>query len=338
MSLKRAVDCIRKYNNFLITSHTNPEGDALGSELAFYLLLKKLGKDATIVNEDGIPLEYNFLPQKFNIKKYFRKSPIPPHPKFQAQGVDLTKRISFDCFVALDCSDLNRTGEVYRMNTPKAPILNIDHHISNQRFGDINWVDPDASSCSEMIYKIYKRLRIPLDRETAILLYVGMLTDTGSFRYTNTSSFTHKAVAELLKYNLDIAQIYKNIYEDITFQDMKFLARILPGMKRFAGGRIAWFEIRRNLLKHKKLSFDLSDTLLGFARAIKGVKVCVLFKENLGAKDEVRVNFRSHGEVDVNSIASFFQGGGHRTASGATICGNIEQIRRRVLAKIKEVL
>ncbi len=323
MSLKRAVDCIRKYNNFLITSHTSPEGDALGSELAFYLLLKKLDKDATIVNEDDVPLEYDFLPQRFSIKKFSN---------------NLIKRVSFDCFVTLDCSDLNRSGEVYRMNITKAPILNIDHHISNQRFGDINWVDPEASSCSEMIYKIYKRLRIPLDREAAILLYVGMLTDTGSFRYANTGSFTHKAVAELLKYNLGIAQIYKNIYEEITFQDMKFLARILPSMKRCAEGKIAWFEIRRNLLKHKKLSFDLSDTLLGFARSIKGVKVCVLFKENLGVKDEVRVNFRSNGDLDVNAIASCFGGGGHRTASGATIRGNIEQVRKKVLAKIKKSL
>lgn len=323
MDLKKAVDCIKKHNQFLITSHTNLEGDALGSQLAFYILLKKLGKIATIVNEDRLPAEYDFLPQKSSIKRFSNS---------------LTKRISFDCFVTLDCSDLRRCGEVYRINTSGAPILNIDHHISNRRFGDINWVEPDSSSCSEMIYKLYERLRIPLDREVALLLYVGMLTDTGSFRYANTSSFTHKAVSQLLKYNLSVPKIYKSIYENMSFQDMKLLARILPTMRRFAAGKVAWFQIRRNILKNKKSSFDLSESLLSFARAIKDVEVCVLFKENLGTKDEVRVNFRSQGKLDVNKIAQLFGGGGHKTASAATIKGDIGQIRRRVLAKIRESL
>lgn len=338
MSLKKVVDCIRRHKNFLITSHTNLEGDALGSELAFYLLLKKLGKGAVIVNEDDVPCEYDFLPQKSNIKKFSSKSGIPPHLKSQVEKDNLKKRIRFDCLVVLDCSDLRRTGTVYKINTGNTPILNIDHHISNQRFGDVNWVDLDSSSCSEMIYKLYKKLGITLDRDAAILLYVGILTDTGSFRYSNATSFTHKAVSELLKHNIDIPQIFKNIYENITFQDTKLLARILSDMRSSAGGKIAWLKIKRNILKNKKLSFDLSETLLNFGRAIKDVEVCVLFKENLGARDEVRVNFRSQGKVDVNRIASFFGGGGHKAASAATIKGNIDQIRRRVLNKIQESL
>jgi phosphoesterase RecJ-like protein len=299
------------------------EGDALGSELAFYGLLKKLGKHATIVNEDALPYGYDFLPGKENIKKFKN---------------NLKKQLNFDCFVALDCSDLRRTGEVYRINTDAKPILNIDHHLSNQWFGDVNWVEPHASSCSEMIYKLYKKVRLPLDRDTAILLYVGILTDTGSFHYPNTTSFTHKAVSELLKYNLDIHQIYKNIYENIPFSDMKLLSKILPQIKRCVSGKIAWFQIGEGVLKNKKLSFDLTEHILGFARAIKDVEVVALFKENLGVKDQIRVNLRSQAKVDVNKIASFFGGGGHRTASGATVHGKIDQVRRKVLAKIRESL
>jgi len=320
MSLKKVVDCVKRHKNFLITSHANPEGDALGSELAFYALLKKLGKSATIVNEDDFPCEYGFLPQKFNVKK-FRKN---------------MKSIKFDCFVVLDCSDLKRTGEVYRVNERHKPTLNIDHHISNQRFGNINWVEPYTSSCAEMIYKLYKRLHVPFDRNIAISLYVGMLTDTGSFHYPNTNSLTHKAVSELLKYKLDIQQIYKNVYENITLSDMRFLAKILPRMKCDPGGKIAWFQIKRNMLKNRKLSFDLTDYMLTFARAIKGVEVVALFKENLGVENEVRVNLRSQGKIDVNRIAQFFGGGGHKTASGATVRGKIDQVRKKVLAKIKE--
>ncbi len=322
MSLKKVVASLRKNKSFLITTHTNMEGDALGSELAFYGILKKLGKKATIVNEDALPYGYEFLPNTDKIIKY----------------KDNLKEIKFDCFVALDCSDLSRTGEVYRLNSEQKPVLNIDHHISNQKFGDINWVEPRASSCSEMIYKLYKALRLPLDRDAAILLYTGILTDTGSFRYSNVASFTHKAISELLKFNLDIPKIYKSVYEDIPFEDMKLLAKILPAMKRDAGVRIIWFQIKHNMLRNKKLSFDLSEHILTFGRAIKGVEVVALFKENLGVENEIRVNFRSQGKVDVNKIASFFGGGGHKTASGATVKGNIDQVRRKVLAKIKENL
>ncbi len=322
MSLKNAVACIKNNKRFLITSHTNTEGDALGSELAFYNLLKKLGKSATIVNEDSLPYGYDFLPQKDKLVKYR----------------DNLKKINFDCFVVLDSSDLKRTGEVYRLNSQKKPVLNIDHHISNNNFGDINWVEPAASSCSEMIYKLYKAMHLPLDRDAALLLYTGISTDTGSFRYSNVTSFTHQAVSELLKFKLNIPQIYKSIYENIPFLDMQLLARVLPGMKREAKGRIIWFQIRQDMLRKKKVSFDLSEHILSFGRAVKDAQVVVLFKENLGVANDIRMNFRSQGMVDVNKIAQFFGGGGHKTASGATVHGKLDDVRRRVLAKIKESL
>lgn len=322
MSLKKVAACIKKNKSFLITSHTNLEGDALGSELAVYNLLKKLGKASTIINEDSLPYGYDFLPYMDKVIKY----------------KDNLKEIKFDCFVVLDCSDLSRTGEAYRLNVKGKTVLNIDHHISNQNFGDVNWVEPAASSCSEMVYKIYKAMRIPLDKDAAIALYTGILTDTGSFRYSNTTSFTHQAVSELLKLNLNTPQIYKSIHENIPFEDMQLLGKILPGMKREAQGRIIWFQIKQGMLRNKKLSFDLSEHILSFGRAIKGAEAVVLFKENLGVKNEIRINLRSQGQVDVNRIAQFFGGGGHRSASGATVHGKLEDVRRRVLAKIKENL
>jgi phosphoesterase RecJ-like protein len=323
MSIKKAVDCIKKHKSFLITTHTHLEGDALGSELAFYSLLKKLGKRAAIINQDGLPYGYDFLPSK-NIAK-------------RLHGSD-SKKIKFDCFVALDCSDLSRTGEVYKLNSSQQTILNIDHHISNKRFGDVNWVKPNVSCCCEMIYGLYKSLRIGLDRETALFLYVGILTDTGSFRYSNTTSRTHQAASQLLKHHLDVPQIYKSIYKNIPIQDVRLLAKILTGVRLEAKGKMAWVQIRRQMFGKKKFSFDLSEEVLSFIRAIKDVEVCVLFKENLSLKDEIRVNFRSQGKVDVNRIASCFGGGGHKTASGATIRGDIKTVRKKVLAKIREAL
>lgn len=323
MSLKKAVEFIKRNKRFLITSHTNLEGDALGSEIAFYFLLKKLGKRAFIVNEDASPYGYDFLPGQNKIKRLklvFKKKP------------------DFDCFVTLDCSDLKRAGETWKINRDKKPVLNIDHHISNQRFGEVNWVEPDASSCAQMVYRLYKKLGIRLDEDVAISLYTGIVCDTGSFRYSNTTSFTHRIAAELLKFRIDVVGIYRAIYENIPFEDMRLLIKILPGIRRKEKGRIIWFKLPRHLLRRKKLSFDLSEQVLSFGRAIKGVEVVVLFKENFGAMNQIRVNFRSNGDIDVNKIARFFGGGGHKTASGATINGRLDDVARKVLAKIKENL
>ena len=320
MSLKKAVELIRKSKRFLITAHTNAEGDALGAVLAFWRLARALGKEATIVIADGIPYGYDFLPGIDRITKFNAKS----------------GRVKFDCFVALDCSDLNRCGSVRQLNDKNKPVLNIDHHISNDRFGDVNWVEPHFSSTCEMICKLYHEMRVPFNRDTALLLYLGIMTDTGSFRYPNTTSETHQAVAELLKYGLNVTEIHKKVYENIPLPDARILSKILPALGEELGGKIIWFPIKRKLLRKNKFSFDLSDEVLGFARAIKGVEVAVLFKENLSTRNEIRVNFRSQGKIDVNKIARYFGGGGHKTASGCTIKGSLDVVRRRVLRKVKE--
>jgi len=322
LSLKKVVAEIKKHKSFLITAHTNLEGDALGSELAFYFLVKSLGKDAMVVNEDETPAEYQFLPGTNIIKRYRSNM----------------KNLDFDCFVAVDCSDPQRTGEVYRLNKEQKPVINVDHHISNKYFGDTNWVDPHASSASEMVFELYKKMGVKFSDESALCLYVGIMMDTGSFRYSNTTSTTHRAVSELLKHKINVVEVYKYLHENIPYQDMRLLAKLLPTFKRTAGGKIIWCQIKHNLLKNKRLAFDLTDSLLTYARAIKDMEVCVLLKENLGVHNEVRINLRSQGKVDVNKIAASFGGGGHKTAAGATIQGNINSIRRKVLAKIKENL
>lgn len=321
MNLKKIIKCIRKNNNFLITSHTSAEGDALGSELAFYRLIKALGKKATVLNEDYLPYGYDFLPGVTNIRKFKKNA----------------RKIPFDVLVVLDCSDLKRTGEVYTINQDNKPVINIDHHISNSRFGSFNWVEPFASSTSEMIYKLFKKMRLPVDKDSALLLYVGILTDTGSFRYSNTTAATHAIIARLLGHRFNIPQIYKQVYEDIPFADMKLLSMILPTMKRELGGKIVWFQIKKDVIKRQKaISFDLTEHILSFARSIKDVEVALLFKENLTEEhEEVRVNFRSQGKIDVNKVASSFGGGGHKTASGCTIKGEIDKVRRKVLARVR---
>jgi len=321
MSLKKVISHLKEKNNFLVTAHINLEGDALGSEIALFRLLKAFGKRATMLNDDSIPCSYAFLSDTRLIRRFQRKN-IP----------------DFDCLVAVDCSDLRRAGGIAEMDLSGKTVVNIDHHVSNDNFGDVRWIDHHASSTSEMIYKLYKLMKVPFNRKIATALYVGMLTDTGSFRYTNTGSSTHRAVADLMKHGLDIRQIYNQIYENIPFSDMKLLADILPAMKRSASGKVVWFELPRKIWSGRKIFFDLTEHILSFGRSISDVEVVCLFKENLGENNEVRVNFRSHGKVDVNRIASSFGGGGHKTASGATVTGKLQEVRKKVLAKVREAL
>ncbi len=316
--LKRVSAEIKKHNNFLVTVHTSPEGDAIGSELAFARLLEKLGKRVIIINEDPIPAEYSFFPEKERVRIY--------KPNIGS--------IEFDCMVVLDCSDLSRTGEVYKLNKDNNPVINIDHHISNTSFGTVNLVDPSASSASEIVYSLYKEMRVPFDRKSALLLYAGIMTDTGSFRYSNTTSYTHKAAAELVSFGFDVREIFAYIYENIPFIDAKLLIKALGGVHLSAEGRIAWVELPAKVLRHKKLRFDLSDHILSFIRSIKDTQVVALFRENLGTKNEIRFNLRSNGLVDVNKIAQAFGGGGHKTAAGCTLKGRLSNIRRKVIARI----
>ncbi|MDD4940311.1 MAG: bifunctional oligoribonuclease/PAP phosphatase NrnA [Candidatus Omnitrophica bacterium] len=317
MSIQAAVAFIRRYRRFLITSHTNMEGDAIGSELAFAFLIKKLGKTPVIVNEDTVPYGYEFLPGTNMIVKYNRSAPV----------------LRFDCFVALDCSDLHRTGEVYRLNAAHKPVLNIDHHISNGYFGDVNLVDGNASCACELVWRLYKKMHVPVTKQAAVALYAGIMTDTGSFRYSNTTATTHAIAAELVAAGIDVSAVYRNIYGNIPYDDLKLLASILPTMQRSPDGRIVWFEIRKEVLKkQKKIYFDLGENILNYGRSLKGAEAVILFKENISSKNEVRVNFRSHGAIDVNAIAKAFGGGGHRTASGATVAGALSRVKRAVLA------
>ena len=314
MSLGKICAGIKKYNNFLIASHTHPEGDALGAQLGFYNLIRELGKRATIVSQDALPYGYDFLPKNKLIRRLSKAS----------------KGIDFDCLVILDCADLKRTGEVYKLNIKNKPVLNIDHHISNKFFGDINWVEPLASSCSEMIYKLYKQLHLRLNKETALVLYTGIMTDTGSFRYSNTSSFTHQAAAQLLESGINVAGVYRSTYENIPISDVKSLLKLLASIQFCAQGKIAWFKMDKDVIRSRKPCVDLADLALSFGRAIKAVEVVLLFKGDL-KKCEVRVNLRSQGRVDVNKIAVLFGGGGHKTAAGCTVHGKMNKVISKVL-------
>lgn len=317
--MKRIIQAIKTYKNFLITTHINLEGDALGSVLAMRDILLYFKKRADIVIEDDVPIEYKFLPHIDWIKK-----------------IKDIRFSDYDVLFALDISDKKRCKRIIQLFPKDRIIISIDHHISNTRFAHINWIEPQASSTVELIYKLYRKLNIPLNKKRAVWLYVGLLTDTGSFRYPNTTFNTFKLAEKFASYDLDVNSIYQNIYYNLTFEEIKRIAEVLSTIKSTKDRKIVWFRMKNDNFRKRFSSDNITDKILDLGRAIKDAEVVVLFKDDLYNKDKISINLRSKGKVDVDKIARFFGGGGHRTASGCNIKGNLKDIEEMVIKKVKE--
>ncbi len=307
--IKEIINRIDEHKSFLITSHISLEGDALGSELAFYLLLRKLKKKVFVYNQDPLPPIYRFLPCSHIIRN---------------QGV----KNDFEVGIVLDCSDSSRTGKVKDYLTNMNLIINIDHHISNTCFGDINWIDSRASSTCEMLYKLCQKLQL-LDKKIALCLYTGIFTDTGGFTYANTTFRTHQVVFELLKYHLHPHKVDEELHSLCTSHDLRFIGKVLTSLNFDAQKKICWIKIK----DWQDKDYDLTEIIFSILRLLKDVEVFIIFKRV--ARDKVRVNFRSRSFVDVNRIAKFFGGGGHKRASGTTIEDTLENTEKKVIAFVE---
>lgn len=321
MSLSKTVRLIKRHKVFLITTHINPEADGIGAELAFLYLVRKLGKQGFILNESKVPAECKFLPGINYIQ------PVSQRNKIR----------EFDCVVFLDCSESRRSPRVAEL-TKGRPLLNIDHHRSNTRFASVNWVDPKASSACEMVYRLYRALKVAIDKDVALMLYAGITVDTGSFHYNNTTASTHRIAASLIEKGISVSGVYNKLFENSSFNDIKSLGRILLTVERDAAGKIAWAQIPRSTLKQKLIKADMAESVLGLLRSIQGVELSMIFKEALNKKNQVRINFRSQTAFDCNRLASCFGGGGHKNASGATVTGDLVEVKEKVIQYAKKLL
>ncbi|MBN2097396.1 MAG: bifunctional oligoribonuclease/PAP phosphatase NrnA [Candidatus Omnitrophica bacterium] len=317
MSAKKVIKAIRQYRGFLISSHIDLEGDALGSELALASLLRKLGKRVAIVNSDAYPANYSFLPNIKSIKQNIKSD------QFQAALI-------------IDCADKYRIGRIIELIGKEKPMINIDHHIGNTNFGQINWVEPQVSSAAELVYRLFKLTRTKLDRGDALAIYTAILTDTGGFRHCNTSSFTLQIASELLKFGLRPDEIYSKIYEGNLRQDVTLLAKLLKGMSFAASSQIAWVKIAPVELSRIKQRPEILDKILDLAKSIQTVKVVVIFSQNNFRR--FKLSFRSKSPIDVQRIARRFGGGGHKYAAGCIMQGSFQQVKSTILTAIKKSL
>lgn len=318
--MEKIIDAIKKFDKFLIFSHINLEGDSLGSQFAFKTLLEKLGKTGVVANQDKPPAQYDF----FGVKN--------------DMVTDLGKDIYYDAVAVLDCPIMERIGKAEKFlkkRKEKDFIINIDHHVSNTNFGTVNWVEPNTSSCGEMIYKLYKALNVPLDFKAALFLYTAILTDTGSFVYENTSSETHAITSELLSKGLNPFSIHSYIYENKSMDEMRLLADSLSTINLVKSGQLAYMFVSKAMLKRHNLGAEAAEGFIKYARSIKGIKVAIIFMEDVYKNGHIQISFRSKDEVDVNKLASLFGGGGHKNASGCVMHGQLNQIIKRVVDTVK---
>jgi phosphoesterase RecJ-like protein len=320
-SVDAVIKFLKKNKSFLISSHKDPEGDSIGSQLAMASLLRRMKKSFVILNEDLVPQAYRFLPQA--------RSLIRPC---------LRTRRNFDAAIILDCPCLERAGSVFKYLKVGCPILNIDHHPSNQRFGHINWVDQYASSTGEMIYRLFSGLSLDIGKREALFLYVAILTDTGSFKFSNTGARTHRIVAELIKAgNIRPHQIYRNIYGSFSFRNLKSLGKTLESLHRSRDGKVAWIVLDKDMQDRLNGPEGLTDVLMNMVRLIEGVEVAILFRQ-AREKGKIKISLRSSPRVNVDKIARTFGGGGHKTASGCIVSGGIDRVENLVLREVNRHL
>lgn len=319
MSARTVKQAIKKFKRFLITSHINPEGDAIGSQVAMAYLLKKLGKQSVMLDDSPVPNLLRFMKGTEDISKEM------PHD------------FNFQAVIILDSPDMARIGRVSEYIKKDSVIINIDHHISNVNFGKFNWVEPDFSSVGEMVYDLFKAFKVKIGLDEAISLYAAIMTDTGSFRYSNTSSKIHHIVAELIDIGVKPYEMHSRIYETSSIEDTNLLGESLQTMKLTEDGKVAWLWVTKDMLKKTKASLEGTEGIINFARSIDGVEIAVLFRET-GTDERVKVSFRSKGKADVNKLAASFGGGGHPTASGCTVLGKLEDVEKKVLEKAKEMV
>ena len=320
MSLKQVSTALKKYKNFLITTHTNPDADALASCLAMSVFLRSKGKGARVVFAENVPAWLKFLPHGSSVKKYKRG-----------------ERVKFDAAIVLDCGDIKRPGVVTELlKSPQAVLINIDHHVTNTNFGDYNWVAPGSSSTSEILFDLFQANSFIPTRAMAILLYAGIMTDTGSFRFENTSAHTHAVVALLMRQKFSVPEMYHRLYEGVPIQNLNDFVRILNQVQLLPGNRVAHVALREELIQQFSKRFDLRDKIFTFFRSFDGVEAIVIFTQLKNG--QTRVNFRSQKILDVAQLAKQFGGGGHARASGCTLNEPLNSVRAKILSAIRKKL
>ena len=313
--LQQIVDTIRSRRRFVISSHARPDGDSIGSQRAAAYALRDMGKVVTVVNADPAP---------------------PPIMEFPGVGaITIADRVeeAYDAAIILECGDLGRTGVA---GLDRSLVINIDHHPGNTGYGQINWFDPAAAACGEMVFELVRALGVPLSVEIATHIYLAILTDTGSFHYSSISTRTFDICRATLEAGVDPVAVARNVYDSNNMGRLKLFGAVLSAMQLDPTGRIAIVYLDHEMARAAGGTYDDTEGLINLPLTVKEIQAVVFFKQMEG--EEYRVSMRSKGEIDIGAVAKEFSGGGHKNAAGCTVKGGIDALQKMFVEKIEDAI
>jgi phosphoesterase RecJ-like protein len=310
--LSQVVELVDKKHRFMITSHVRPDGDGLGSGLALYWMIRSLGKDATVILRDRVPPAYSVLPGSDQV----------------VVSADVEER--YDAAFVMECSDMDRPG---LPNLKDQFVVNIDHHATTRPFGHINWIDSTAAAVGEMIYNLCKALGVEVTKEIAECIYTALLTDTGSFHFSNTTERTLKIASELVRRGVEPARISQALFYSYPFAKIRLLGMALSTIERDETGRIAWMVMTREMIYDADATDEDAEGIVNYALSVGEVEAVAFFKEL--SPGVYRVSLRSKGKSNVAKVAELFGGGGHRNAAGCRAEGDFEEIKSKMILALQ---
>ncbi len=316
----KIINEIMKYKNIAIVGHVKPDGDCLASILSLKLALSYKGKRARCFVDSKIPHIFQVIPHINEV-----------------EGLSGIRTSRFDLFIYLDTPVRDRTGELDKY-VGDAMIINIDHHESNTNFGGLNWVDPSYSSVAEMIYELIKKMNVRINRDIAFLLYLGIATDTGFFRYSNTTERVFYRAAELVRYGVKPHEVASMVFERNTIPYIRLLGSVLSNSQFALGGRIGWIVITQQALREFGLEEEDVNHMVEYVRSVEDVEIAISFLEAKRNKG-IKLSIRTKKYIDANKFAAHFGGGGHPRAAGCMIQGkNMQEVIKETIAYAKEIL
>lgn len=314
--LQKISHLIQSCQRIVIASHGNPDGDAISSTLAFYNALKTLGKEVVAYNRDGVPADLKFLPGSNELVNRLPEG----------------KR--YDIGFVLDAGELSRAGVELRDCCDQ--LVNIDHHPHSECFGVVNYIDEKASATGAMIYRVLKAVGYPLDYQVALCIYTAILSDTGSFRYSNADRESFEIAGQMVELGVDPWEVASGLYESEEEIRLKLLGLALQTLEVSPCRRFAALAVTHQMLESTGACAEHTDRFINYPRSVQGVEVAVFFRQV--SDSQFKVGFRSKGKVDVGSLARELGGGGHHNAAGAILEGTEDTIRQQVFQRLTELL
>jgi len=322
--MEKIIHQLKLSKNVFIASHINPDGDAVGSLIAMALSLDSLGKKITMYNQSPIPAVYRFLP---SVNRIISRTAI---------------KEEWDTAVILDCGNIERIGQLASQIHAIPTIINIDHHVTNTGFGNFQDIDTSACSTAEIVYRIIKKMGVAITKDIATSIYTGILTDTGSFRFSNTNKASFSICDEMVEKGVKPYDVAKHVYGTYSLGRMKLLNLALDSIEIVKNGKLSFMTLTRSMFKETGTQSEDIDGMINYAKRIEDVRIAVLIQENQVQENQdetingadpgmFHVSLRSDGSVDVADLASCFGGGGHQQAAGFSSDMALADIKKHII-------